>query len=545
MNKKLMAAIGMLGMLSVSISAGPSTKKANVTAKTSKNLAPSSKGKKNVGKENTTSVTPNHHNTENRTSAIPENSNQENTNFVPSAGAANAGVFDFEKIYDYKIDHGPNKDKVAPIYGLRFRLIQDNAQRLKKMLALSKEEFEKFRVLPEKERHKKMSDLYAKLYQKMDMDPELVDAIYDQITNDAYFLSNSKHFFDPECYERASEDGFLSGFYIPGEDSNKDPLILVHGGPNGSAVSMLSIGAELSKTTGRSVVLYTQRGCQGSGVSFDQGKDSFKQSAQDLGRVIDATLALTGKKQVVVFAHSFGPALVNEYLGTMDTGKVSSYIAAGPAETDLASSLRLMLRRKESKSKNRSKIEKEKNPLIKKSLMESARITGFHNLKKAKEYFERTINSDALGLMVNKAGIYEYSKNVSCDNNWAIDRDLFKRHRDKKAVNVLQNIKVPTLIIAGEHDSLDPKSAKITADKIPNSELRVMKKAAHWMYVEKSEEFYTLVKNFLDRVDAGEKIGTGKIAHACEKTETTKIKDQESVSKKRRIPVLPSASEAA
>jgi hypothetical protein len=51
-----------------------------------------------------------------------------------------------------------------------------------------------------------------------------------------------------------------------------------------------------------------------------------------------------------------------------------------------------------------------------------------------------------------------------------------------------------------------------------------MKDTAHWMYDEKPEEFYPLVKNFLDRVDAGKKIGTGK------------IKDLESVGKKVRIP---------
>jgi L-proline amide hydrolase len=528
MNKNLVAAIAILSMLSIRISANPSIKKPRFTAK--KHPVQSSTDKHKVSKKNTTPVTLNNQDTENGVSCIPEHSNQ----VVPSAAAVSAGIFDFEKIYDYKIDHGPNKDKVAPIYGVRIRLIQDNAQRLKKMLALSKEEVEKIRVLPEKERHKKRSDLYAKLYQKMDKDPKLVNLIYDQISNDADFISSSKHFFDPECYERSSEDGFLSGFYIPGQNSNKDPIILVHGGPNGSAVSMLTMGADLSKTTGRSVMLYTQRGCAGSGVSFDPGKDSFKQSAQDLAKVIDATLALTGKKQVVVCGHSFGPALVNEYLGTMDTGKVSSYIAAGPAETDITSSIRLFLKRRESISKNRSEIEKEKNPLIKNRLLNSMSLTGFSDLKKAREFFERDMKSDPLSLLYKNARNYEYSKNVSCSNNWNIDRDLFKRHKDASSHETLNNITVPTLIITGEHDSLDPKSAKITADQIPHSELCVIKDAAHWMYDEKPEEFYSVIQDFLKRVDAGEKIGN-KVVHAGKNIGTGKINDLESVGKKRGI----------
>ena len=282
MNKKLIAAIGILNFLSSSISAAPKKQTVHHKNTSNRKVSPkSSKPKNNASEENKASITPKN----------PD---------VLSAEAVSAGVFDFEKIHDYKIDYGQHKGKVAPIYGLRIRITQDNAQRLKEMIALSNEEAEKIRVLPKTERHEKVGDFYKNLYQRMDTDPELVDAIYDQTNNDHRFISQSKHLYDPECYERSSEDGFLSGFYIPGEDLNKDPIILVHGGPNGSAIGMLTVGADLSKTTGRSVLAYTQRGCKGSGVSFDPGKDSFQQSAQDLDKVIDTTLALSGKKQVVV-----------------------------------------------------------------------------------------------------------------------------------------------------------------------------------------------------------------------------------------------------
>ena len=520
-----MAAIAMLNLLSIVISADPNTKKSPVVSKkTAKNNPEkSSKGKNSAGKENSLSVTPNNQDIKNGAAGAPENSGQKNAEFVPPAAAANAGVFDFEKIHDYKIDHGPNKGKVAPIFGMRIRLEQDNAQGLKKMLALSEEEAEKIRVLPEKEKYKKISDWYEKLYQNMNHNPKLVDALYAHINNDFHSMGGSKHLFDPEFYDRASDDGFLSGFYIPGEDSSKDPIVMVHGGPNGSGVAMLPMGAELSKTTGRSVMVYTQRGCRGSGVSFDPGKDSFTQSAQDLKKGIDVTLALSGKEKVALLAHSFGTALSMEYLGTMDEGKVSSYIAAGPAETDITSAIRMSLKRKESRAKNKSIITKEKNPFIQSNLAGSVDLTGFSDLKKAREYFERIRKSNDITLLYSNADTYELSKNIRCSNNWAIDRDLFKRHRKVKTHEVLNNIKVPTLLIAGEHDSLDPKSAKITADKIPHSELCVMKDAAHWMFDEKPEEFCSQAKNFMERVDAGEKIGTGK------------VKDLESVGKKHRI----------
>ena len=183
----------------------------------------------------------------------------------------------------------------------------------------------------------------------------------------------------------------------------------------------------------------------------------------------------------------------------------------------------MYLKRKDSRAKNKSIVTKEKNPFIQSNLADSVDLTGFSDLKKAREYFERIRKSNDIILLYNNASTYEISKNIRCSNNWAIDRDLFKRHRKVKTHEVLKNIKVPTLIIAGEHDSLDPKSAKITADKIPHSELYVMKDAAHWMFQEKPEEFYPLVKDFLDRRDEKEKNGAGK------------VKDVESTGKKCRV----------
>jgi pimeloyl-ACP methyl ester carboxylesterase len=388
----------------------------------------------------------------------------------------------------------------------------------------------------------------------------LIDAICDASFKPYHWEYG---FFDPECYYTfLSENHFLVGFYIPGEDSNKDPIILVHGGPQGNGDGMVDMGVELSKTTGRSVLAYTQRGCRGSGLEFDLTKDGFQQSAQDLDKVIDATVALSGKKKVALLGHSLGTTLVNEYLGTMDKGKVSSYIAAGPAETDLASYARMFVKRKASELKNlalintlrlerdlrlekmkteealdEAELQKKLDESAEQQLIKNFTLTGFSNFDNAKDYYKRTDQSEELLLLRDKT--YRYArKSNHPETETLLPLDLYKRLKDPKGHKMLKNIKVPTLIIAGEHDSLDPKSARITADRIPHSQLHVMKDAAHWMYDEKPEEFYPLVQSFLDRVDAGENIGTGKTVHAGKKDKKNgarKIKNLESVGKKTRI----------
>jgi 3-oxoadipate enol-lactonase len=65
----------------------------------------------------------------------------------------------------------------------------------------------------------------------------------------------------------------------------------------------------------------------------------------------------------------------------------------------------------------------------------------------------------------------------------------------------LSKITVPTLILAGESDTLIPISAgQSMHEKIPNSELLVIPKSAHLSNLENPEEFNRLLLNFLRRL---------------------------------------------
>lgn len=65
----------------------------------------------------------------------------------------------------------------------------------------------------------------------------------------------------------------------------------------------------------------------------------------------------------------------------------------------------------------------------------------------------------------------------------------------------LPNIKVPTLILVGEHDTLTPPSAaEAMYAKIPDSELHVIPGAAHMSNLENPEEFNKHLLDFLSRL---------------------------------------------
>lgn len=76
---------------------------------------------------------------------------------------------------------------------------------------------------------------------------------------------------------------------------------------------------------------------------------------------------------------------------------------------------------------------------------------------------------------------------------WGVRREVFS-----PIVQQLERIKVPTLIIWGEQDSITPVThAYIASQKIPNSSLHIFEQCGHWAQVEYPEEFNRLVSEFL------------------------------------------------
>jgi 3-oxoadipate enol-lactonase len=62
----------------------------------------------------------------------------------------------------------------------------------------------------------------------------------------------------------------------------------------------------------------------------------------------------------------------------------------------------------------------------------------------------------------------------------------------------LKTISVPTLLIAGEDDSVPRAEAELMRQHIPGSQLKVMSRAGHYAAMEKPEEFGKLLRTFFD-----------------------------------------------
>jgi pimeloyl-ACP methyl ester carboxylesterase len=66
----------------------------------------------------------------------------------------------------------------------------------------------------------------------------------------------------------------------------------------------------------------------------------------------------------------------------------------------------------------------------------------------------------------------------------------------------LKNITSPTLILHGDSDfTILPKNSELLAERIPNSKLQFIEGAAHFVIVEKYEEFNNAVMRFIDEIE--------------------------------------------
>lgn len=73
--------------------------------------------------------------------------------------------------------------------------------------------------------------------------------------------------------------------------------------------------------------------------------------------------------------------------------------------------------------------------------------------------------------------------------------------KDWDRTDRLGEIRVPTLITCGRYDELGPPCAEILQRGIPNSEMRIFEQSAHLTYLEETELYLQVVRDFLSRVE--------------------------------------------
>ncbi|QHS15756.1 proline iminopeptidase-family hydrolase [Halopenitus persicus] len=71
------------------------------------------------------------------------------------------------------------------------------------------------------------------------------------------------------------------------------------------------------------------------------------------------------------------------------------------------------------------------------------------------------------------------------------------RLRDWDVRDRLPEVDVPTLVLSGEYDEIDPEIARDIADRIPNADVHVFEESSHMPFWETPDAHYEVVESFL------------------------------------------------
>lgn len=272
------------------------------------------------------------------------------------------------------------------------------------------------------------------------------------------------------------------------------PLVIVHGGPGASHDYFLPYLLPLMRTT--RLVFIDERGSGKSSKFEDPKQYTIANMVEDIETVRQAL----NLGKVSLLGHSFGGALVQAY--AFKYQKNLSHLILGstfPSTKELNEAL--------------AKMKSEINPkdLERLNALEAA------GLFDKGQQWEHGRYTDEYAKLAWGVGYFPYIYQNHPDPNydpsasntstaWDVYREMWGSHGeyvvDGNLVEVeyldkLSQIKVPTLIIVGDHDESDPKMSKEMHEKIAGSKLVILPKSGHMTFVDQPSLFLDAVREFV------------------------------------------------
>ena len=287
----------------------------------------------------------------------------------------------------------------------------------------------------------------------------------------------------------ASGEGFID---VPGGPvwyrvvgaGRHTPLLLVHGGPGGDSCVMSALG-ELGGE--RPVVFYDQLGSGRSRRPTDLSLFRLDRFVEEL----DTVRRRLGLTRVHLLGHSWGGALVLEYVLRKGTAGVESLVLAGPlvstrdwvADADV---LRRAL-----------------PPEVQAALLRheaAGTTTSAEYLDARAEYYARYLYHHPKPPIPACTG--RGWNQVVYELMWgATELTCTGTLRDFDVTARLAEIHVPVLLMVGEFDELRAETARRYARLLPRAQVAVIEDAGHMSMVDQPEKVKAVVRGFLAEVE--------------------------------------------
>lgn len=272
-------------------------------------------------------------------------------------------------------------------------------------------------------------------------------------------------------------------YKITGADRSGIPLLVLHGGPGAPHDYLENLGALADE---RPVIFYDQLGC---GNSERQDDSSLWTIERFVDEVEQVRIALN-LKEFHLLGQSWGGFLATSYLLKYGSERVTSLVLSAPllsSESWLNDQRYWISILPQSVQDTISKYE-ENGDYSATSYQEAVQQFYVQHLCRLDPWPE------SLNLTFQKMGadVYSYMWGPS---EFTITGTL----KDADLTDQLYKIDVPCLITCGEFDEARPSTMEFFKSLIPGSDLKVFEDASHSHHLEKSEEYLSCVRNFLNQ----------------------------------------------
>ncbi len=272
------------------------------------------------------------------------------------------------------------------------------------------------------------------------------------------------------------------------------PLMIVHGGPGASHDYFLPYLLPLMRTN--RLVFIDERGSGKSSKIEEPRQYTIANMVED----IEAVRQALGLGKISLLGHSFGGALVQAY--AFKYPKNLSHLILG---STFASTKELNLALAKMKAEMDPRDRERVNALEADGLFGKGEIwehgrypEEYAKLAWGKGYFPYLYQNrpdpvyDPLSSNTGTAWDV-YREMWGSDGEFVVVGNL----KEVEYVDQLSQIKVPTLIIVGDHDESDPRMSREMHQKIAGSQLVILPNSGHMTFVDQPEEFLKAVRSFV------------------------------------------------
>ncbi len=270
--------------------------------------------------------------------------------------------------------------------------------------------------------------------------------------------------------------------------TGKTPLLILHGGPGSNSCNMMAGYSKLEKE--RPVIFFDQLG---SGRS-DRTGDTTYWKVEKFVKQVDAIRKELDLNEVIILGHSWGGALLAEYMVTGNPEGVKACIFSSP----LISTPMWI---------EDAKILLEALPLnIRDTINKYERL----EIYDAPSYISATDSFYSRHLSREN---WPYKKVLECDGSKGFYTEIYNYMwgpteftangtlKDFDRSQDLSKIQVPILFLSGEYDEARPETMKKFKELSKNAQVAVIQNAAHMTMMDNPEQLAKEITSFLSSVE--------------------------------------------